>query len=120
MSNHSEACSASRVLCNELARTLAALVPGVRAQASGSWCALYLPGRRRLAYVSHREAGEQIAVWCRGGARLLEKERSLTFEEMAPASKGWAEHFEGRFFVGSPQQVRVAAALLARVSYPLS
>ena len=120
MSDHSKACSASRVLCNELTRTLAALVPGVRAHVSGKWCALFLPGRGRLAYVSHRENGEQIAVWCRGGALRLSKEPSITFEAMAPASKAWADHFEGRFLVASPQEVRLAAAILARVSYPLS
>ena len=119
MSNHSAACSASRVLCNELTRTLAALVPGVRAQVSANWCGLFLPGRGRLAYVSH-EAHEQITVWCRGGAHQLAKERSILFEEMAPANRSWAEHFEGRFFVASPQEVRFAAAVLARVSYPLS
>ena len=120
MCNHSEASLASKVLCDELTRRVAAIVPGVRARESGKWCGLFLPGRGRLAYVSHRTTGEQITVWCRGGARELDKERSLTFEKLAPATKGWSEHFEGRFFVESPEELRAAAAVLARVSYPLS
>ena len=95
------------------------VVPETERDDQAAKCSLYVPGRKKYAYVVHYKREEKIEVWPLGPIESLQKVSSLPVEpRSAPVSGGWSQ-YEGRFRVGREEQIEDATKIL-RLSSSLS
>jgi len=121
MSDHTEACDNSQMLCDMLYQCLARRIPNLKRGQTKRWCPLYQLGRSRFAYVNHRKSMSRIEVWCLGDPAELQQRTSINIVPRTEIkSGGWEERFQTRFRVSYPSQIESACKILYEVSYQLS
>ena len=112
MSDHAEAGTESRELCELLYRSLAKMVPGLNHSESERWCALYREDERRFVYVNHRKRMSRLEVWCLGDPSELQRNTPLHIFPRQRTTGGFGREFQCRFFLDSRSDVEAACQLL--------
>jgi hypothetical protein len=120
MSAHSQASYESQHLCDKLFEKLIEYIPHMEVKRTKQWCALFVPGRNRFAYVSHRKRLSRIEIWCAGDVDELTSFRDLHVIPREEIRGGWEERFPARFTIDHDSDIPAACDLLFNVSYKAS
>ena len=120
MSAHSEASYESQQLCKKLLKKLLGYIPKIECQQTKRWCAFFVSGRNRFAYVSHRKRLSRIEIWCAGNVNELTSFSALDVIPRKKIKGGWEEKFPARFIIDDESDIHVACDLLFKVSYKAS
>jgi hypothetical protein len=113
---HGLASAQARHLCDRLYEALHRSIASLRREHTKQWCVLSVPGRTKMAYVSHRSRTGSLEIWCRGEASELRKVPGVRFRERSKIEKGWEASFQGRFEVTGEEDLPAAVRCLAEVS----
>ena len=120
MSAHSEASYGSQHLCEKLFQKLLDHIPQLEIKQTKQWCALFVPGKNRFAYVSHRKRLSRIEVWCAGDVDELTSFSRLNVMPREEIKGGWEERFPARFIIDDGSDISAACDLLVNISYKAS
>jgi hypothetical protein len=120
MSAHSEASYESQHLCEKLFKKLLDYIPQIESKRTKQWCALFVPGGNRFAYVSHRKRLSRIVIWCAGDVDELTSFSALDVIPREKIKGGWEERFPARFIVDDEADIPAACDLLFNISYKAS
>ena len=115
--NHKDACSDSRKLCDQLLEALYQKPLGADRKQSGHYCDLW--AGRKFAYVSHSKRKAHLNIWFLGSADEAKEFEGLRIKPRRVTSGTWND-WGGSFTVSDVQQVKQAARLLRKISYPIA
>jgi hypothetical protein len=118
MTAHYSACVASSALCDQIYNGLKSLIPNLERKLLNTWCALYEPGKTRLAYIQHRRTSGKVGIWCTGDLGDLLAFKKLSVVPRENFRNTWERRFPARFFVETATDVSNAIEILHKVSYP--
>ena len=115
--NHKDACSDSKALCDQLFEALNQKAMGADRKQSGHYCDLW--AGRKFAYISHSKRKAHLNIWFLGSAEEAKKFEGLKIKPRSATSGNWND-WGGSATVGDVQQVKQAASLLHKISYPIA